>query len=86
MKTATEGFQQHYAAQMAVDEAYQMIDATDIEAQASDQGQMLPLLDEVSERFGVDPEVVLADTGYCNEADLVALEQLGLIVTGKGEE
>ena len=86
MKIATDGFQPHYAAQMVVDEAHQMIDATDIEAQASDQGQMFPLLDEVSERFGVDPEVVLADTGYCNEADLVALEQLGLIVTGKGEE
>ena len=49
-----------------------------VEAQPSDQGQMLPLLDEVSETFGVEPEVVLADAGYCNEADLVALEQRGI--------
>ena len=39
---------------------------------------MLPLLDEVSETYGVEPEVVLADAGYCNEADApshVALAQ-----------
>ena len=78
MKTSTEGFQQCYNAQTVVDEAHQLIVATQVEAQASDQGQMLPLLDEVSETFGVEPEVVLADAGYCNEADLVALEQRGI--------
>ena len=78
MKTSTEGFQQCYNAQMVVDEAHQLIVATQVEAQASDQGQMLPLLDEVSETFAVEPEVVLADAGYCNEADLVALEQRGI--------
>ena len=39
---------------------------------------MLPMHDEVSESFGVEPEVVLADAGYCNEADLAALEQRGI--------
>ena len=78
MNTSTEGFQQCYNAQMVVDEVHQFIVATDVEANASDQGQILPLLDEVSERFGVEPEVVLADAGYCNEADLVALEQRGI--------
>ena len=78
MKTSTEGFQQCYNAQTLVDEAHQIIVATDVEAQASDQGQMLPLLDEVSESFGVEPQVVLADAGSCNEADLAALEQRGI--------
>ena len=78
MKTSTEGFQQCYNAQMVVDEAHQIIVATDVEAQASDQGRMLALLDEVSENFAVEPEVVLADAGYCNEADLMALEQRGI--------
>ena len=36
------------------------------------------VVDEVSETFGVEPEVVLADAGYCNEAVLVALEQRGI--------
>ena len=38
----------------------------------------MPLLGEVSDSFGVEPEVVLADAGYCNEADLVALEERGI--------
>ena len=78
MKTSTEGFQQCYNAQMVVDEAHQLIVATDVEANASDQGQLLPLLDAVNETFGVEPEGVLADAGYCNEADLAALEQRGI--------
>ena len=78
MNTSTEGFQQCYNAQTVVDETHQIIVATDVEANASDQGQLLPLLDEVSETFEVEPEVVLADAGYCNEADLVALEQRGI--------
>ena len=49
---------------------------TQVGAQAN-QGR-LPLLDEVSDSFEVEPEVVLADAGYCNEADLVALEERGI--------
>ena len=75
MNTSTEGFQQCYNAQTVVDETHQIIVGADVEANASDQGRLLPLLDEVSETFEVEPEVVLADAGYCNEADLVALEQ-----------
>ena len=78
MKTSTEGFQQCYNAQTVVDETHQIIVATDVEANASDQGQLLALLDEVNESYGVEPEVVLADAGYCNEADFVALEQRGI--------
>ena len=76
MNTSTEGFQQCYNAQTAV--SHQIIVATQVGAQASDQGRLMPLLDEVSDSFGVEPEVVLADAGYCNEADLVALEERGI--------
>ena len=78
MNTSTEGFQQCYNAQTVVDETHQLIVGTDVEANASDQGRLLPLLDEVSETFEVEPEVVLADAGYGNEADFVALEQRGI--------
>ena len=78
MKTSTEGFQQRYNAQIVVAEAHQIIVATDVVAQASDRERMLPWLDGVSERFGAEPQVVLADAGYCNEADLAALEQRGI--------
>ena len=55
MKTSTEGFQQCYNAQTVVDEAHQLIVATDVETPANDQGQMLPLLDEVSGPSGLNP-------------------------------
>ena len=51
MKTSSEGFQQCYNAQVAVDE----VEAT----------------------HGERPETVLADAGYCKEADLEALEARG---------
>ena len=46
--------------------------------QASDQGQLVGVLDEINETFGVEPAVVLADAGYCNEPDLLELEDRGI--------
>ena len=78
MKTSTEGFQQCYNAQMAVDGNHQLIVATQVSAKASDQGQMMELLAEVEETLEETPKHVLADAGYCNEADLQALEERGV--------
>ena len=78
MKTSTEGFQQCYNAQVAVDGEQQIIVATTVSAEASDQGQMMGLLEEVEETFEETPRQVLADAGYCNEADLQALEARGV--------
>ena len=78
MKTSTEGFQQCYNAQVAVDAEQQIIVATRVTAEASDQGQMMGLLEEVEETFAQTPRQVLADAGYCNEADLQALEARGV--------
>ena len=74
MKTSTEGFQQCYNTQMAVDDEHQLIVATQVDANASDQGRMLPLLDAVEQHHEKRPETVLADTGFCNENDLQARE------------
>ena len=78
MKTSSDGFQQCYNAQTVVDGEHQFIVATHVGPEATDQGRLLPLLDDVNETFGSTPEVVLADAGYCNEADLVALEERGI--------
>ena len=74
MKTSSEGYQQCYNTQMAVDGERQLIVATQVSSNASDQGRMLPLLDEVKKRHAQQPETVLADAGFCNEKDLLALE------------
>ena len=36
------------------------------------------LFDGMKEAFEIEPEVVFAHAGYCNEADLVALEERGI--------
>ena len=63
---------------MAVDGEHQIIVATEVSAKASDQGQMMGLLEEVEETFEEKPKQVLADAGYCNEGDLQALEARGV--------
>ena len=78
MKTSSEGFQQCYNAQMAVDGEHQIIVATRVGSQANDQGQLVGLLDGIDRTFGVEPAVVLADAGYCNEPDLLELEDRGI--------
>ena len=49
MKTSSEGFQQCYNAQVAVDGERQLVVATDVTANASDQGGLPALLNEVAE-------------------------------------
>ena len=80
MNTSTEGFQQCYNAQTAVDGAHQIIVATQVGAQASEPGpaDAVARRGERQLRIGRAREVVLADAGYCNEADLVALEERGI--------
>ena len=78
MKTSAEGFQQCYNAQVAVDGEHQLIVATELTSNASDQGAMVGLLDAVEETFDAQPETVLADAGYCNERDLSELETRGI--------
>ena len=64
MKTSNDGFQQCYNAQVAVDGAHQLVVATEVTANASDQGGVPALLDALAETVGEQPETVLADAGY----------------------
>ena len=78
MKTSNDGFQQCYNAQVAVDGAPQLVVATEVTANASDQGGVPALLDALAETVGEQPETVLADAGYSNERDLADLETRGI--------
>ena len=78
MKTSNDGFQQCYNAQVAVDGEHQLVVATEVTANASDQGGLPLLLDEMAETVGEQPDTVLADAGYSNERDLVNLETRGV--------
>ena len=75
MKTSSEGFQQSYNAQMAVEGENQLVVGTGVTDNASDQGQLVPMIDEVAAVCGDAPDQVLADAGYGNEQDLRELER-----------
>jgi len=77
MKTS-EGYQQCYNGQLAVDEDFQLIVANELTANAGDQGVMLGLIDQVQETLQAQPDSVLADAGYRKEDDFASLEQRGI--------
>ncbi|MDA2939093.1 IS1182 family transposase, partial [Acidobacteria bacterium AH-259-A15] len=73
-----EGFIQAYNTQIAVDENTQLIVATGLTECAADNGELLPLVEEVERIAGQVPERVLADAGYKGETNLEQLEQKGI--------
>ena len=75
MKTSSEGFQQSYNAQMVVEGENQLVVGAEVTDNASDQGQLIPMVDAAAEMCGETPAQVLADAGYCNERDLQALKE-----------
>ena len=75
MRTSSEGFQQSYNAQAVVEGENQFVVGTGVTNNASDQGQLIPMINEAAAVCGETPEQVLADAGYGNEQDLRELEQ-----------
>jgi transposase len=74
--STSEGFQQCYNGQLAVDDEFQVIVANELTANASDQGVLLDLVHRVEELLQGRPERLLADAGYRKEHDFAALERL----------
>ena len=69
-----EGYIQGYNAQAAVDAKEQVIVAQSLTNNASDQGELVPLVDQIKTKTGRKPREASADSGYCSEANLAALE------------
>jgi hypothetical protein len=69
-----DGFVQAYNGQAAVDAHSQIIVAQDVTQSGVDCGQLVPLTDAVETNLGKKPEQLSADSGYCSEANLEALE------------
>ena len=65
---ASKGFEQCYNVQTAVDDAHQIIVATDVTQQANDKQQLVPMLAKVSENMGQLPGKTSADCGYFSDA------------------
>jgi transposase len=69
-----DGFVQAYNAQAAVEPDLQLIVGQTVTAAANDKEQLLPMMDVVEQQCGQRPDEVLADSGYCSENNLEALE------------
>lgn len=74
---ATGGFIQAYNAQLAVDEAHQVIVGCTLSSQPNDSLAFLPLLAETETQLGRLPEMVSADTGFYSHPNVREAESRG---------
>ena len=72
---SSDGYQQSYNTQIAVEEHSQLIVGAEVTDCAADNGELIPLVDQAESVAGELPDRVLADTGYRSEAALVELEK-----------
>lgn len=70
-----DGFVQAYNAQLVVEECSQLIVAQAVTQEANDKKQMTPMVAAIETQAGQTPKQLLADSGYCSEANLKALDQ-----------
>jgi transposase len=72
-----DGFVQAYNAQAAVEPDLQLIVGQTVTQAANDKEQLTPMVEVIEQQSGQRPEEVLADSGYCSEKNLEALESAG---------
>jgi transposase len=69
-----DGFVQAYNAQAAVEPDLQLIVGQAVTQAPNDKEQLLPMVAVIEEQSGQRPEEILADSGYCSEKNLEALD------------
>ena len=69
-----DGFVQAYNAQAAVEPEFQLIVGQSVTQAPNDKEQLLPMVAAIEEQSGQRPEQILADSGYCSEKNLEALD------------
>ncbi len=86
MKNSTDqGFNQHYNAQVAVDQACLLIVGTSLSNHPTDQAEIVPTVEAIPAALG-SPEGAALDQGYFSAANITTLEGLGIdpyIATGR---
>jgi len=78
MKRACGGFDPSYNGQTAVDDTAYIIVAAELGNNASDAGELLPMIKAVAANLGQKPEQVLADAGYRSEVVFAQLAGSGI--------
>jgi transposase len=67
-----DGFVQAYNAQVAVDDL-QFIVSHAVTQECNDKKQLVPMIATITQQSGETPAVLLADAGYCSDANLAAI-------------
>jgi transposase len=70
-----EGFVQAYNTQIAVEPDLQLIVGQTVTQATNDKQQLAPTVKAIEEQAGQKPQEVMADSGYCSEANLKYLEK-----------
>src|ERR1700692_2521865 len=70
----SDGFIRACNAQAAVEPELQLIVGQTVTAASNDKEQLMPMVEVIEQQSGRRPEEILADSGYCSEKNLEALE------------
>lgn len=76
MKTSDGAFHRCFNVQAVVDDAYQVIVATDVTDCAADVANLIPLTEQTAANTGQTPGQMLADAGYCSDDNLTCATAL----------
>ena len=79
-------FVQGYNAQIAVDGEAQVIVAAEVTQQSNDKQQLVPMVEQVKQNVGAQPQAVSADNGYWNGKQVAEVQVRGIdlhVATGK---
>lgn len=80
MKMGDGGFRPAYNGQFAVDTETQIVVGVDVSNSGSDQGQLVPMLEQLKGRYGVIPSESLVDGGFAGLRDIEKASELGTLV------
>ena len=70
MKMADGGYRPAYNVQFAADTTSQVIVGLDVVTAGNDQGQLSPMVRQLRQRYGRDPDALLADAGFQKTAEI----------------
>lgn len=80
MKTADGGYRPAYNGQFSVDTETQIVVGVELSNSGSDQGQLVPMLEQLQQRYGRIPGESLADGGFAALKDIEKSSEMGTVV------
>ena len=86
MKMPDGGFRPAFNVQLATDKDSQVIVGVSVTNHGTDQGEALPVEEQVEKRTGEVPEAYLMDGGFVDLGDITALERRGVRVYAPPKE